>query len=135
MQLNIFFLTMIPLLIFSGSGCKSNKASAGTATRQEAAVKPETGKAPLVISFYSTGTGAAVDKREFFKKWIADYGVKNGVKITPREKAWGREGEYDFCFFFEGLSENQVKSFKDAAKQELAGVKNVHFLENHDCRQ
>lgn len=86
-------------------------------------------KFPLVLSFYSIGTG--VDRKHLrkFNEFLETYQPKLNPIVSP----WGREGEVDFCFKLSELSTKQHSQFVKQVREQLKDCKLVHIYENAPC--
>lgn len=86
-------------------------------------------KYPLVVSFYSIGTGVDGNYLRKFNEFLENYSPRLNPIITP----WGREGEVDFCFTLSELSTKQRSQFIKQVREQLKDCKLVHINENAPC--
>jgi hypothetical protein len=84
---------------------------------------------PLVLSFYSIGTGVDGNHLRKFNDFLESYQPKLNPIVTP----WGREGEVDFCFTLSELSTKQRSQFIKQVREQLKDCKLVHINENAPC--
>jgi hypothetical protein len=95
------------------------------------ATKPE--KFGLVVIFYSIGEGAEFQYISAFEDSIKNYSGKINKNIDYQRKAWGREGETDFCVPLIELTKQEKEEFISKIKATLKSAKWVNIFENHDC--
>jgi len=128
---NIALFTICSCLFFNIS-CKSNSSTKASGKENQSIVNQENKKEenyPLVLSFYSIGTGVDGTYLRKFNDFLESYQPKLNPIITP----WGREGEVDFCFTLNELSTNQRKKFIKEVRELLKDCKLVHIYENAPC--
>ncbi|CAN5626247.1 hypothetical protein BH11BAC1_BH11BAC1_25840 [soil metagenome] len=157
--------TIVAITIFASFGCKEPKTMNGTpapvpqkvtkagAVNENATLSagvvaiedPDTNTLikvasvdPLmrfIVSFYSIGSGIDRGQPDNLKTYTDVFGKKNSLTIEFSEMHWGREGEIDYCFTLNGLSEAQIVNFIAGAKVALKAAEHVHFIENQACRK
>ncbi|MEO8087326.1 MAG: hypothetical protein ABI763_10925 [Bacteroidota bacterium] len=89
----------------------------------------------FIVSFYSIGSGIDRGQPDNLKAFVDVFSKKNSKSIEFNEVHWGREGETDYCFTLNGLSDIQVIDFIEGAKGALKAAEHVHFNENQACRK
>ncbi|MBK8413304.1 MAG: hypothetical protein IPL22_01545 [Bacteroidetes bacterium] len=87
----------------------------------------------LIVSFISIGEGTDRQGRETLDAVLADWKTKKGKEITFESVAWGREGENDFCFRINNLSEKEQQIFVSDMKAAFKGRSLVQITENQPC--
>jgi hypothetical protein len=120
---SLFFLTL---------SCKSNNSTKASDKNNQSTVNQNTiqeEKYPLVLSFYSIGTGVDGNHLRKFSEFLESYQPKLNPIVTP----WGREGEVDFCFTLSELSTKQRSQFVKQVREQLKDCKLVHINENAPC--
>ncbi len=128
---NIAFYIICSLL-FLVLSCKSNNSSKASDKINQSTVNQNTiqeEKYPLVLSFYSIGSGVDGNHLRKFSEFLESYQPKLNPIITP----WGREGEVDFCFTLNELSTKQRNQFVKQVREQLKDCKLVHINENAPC--
>jgi hypothetical protein len=89
-------------------------------------VQDHTGKARLLVSFISIGTGIDLGMKEKFDAMIANHPKKPKVDMAP----WGREGEVDYYFNLTEMSPQEQADFVIKTKELLGKNERVHITEN-----
>lgn len=128
---NIAFYIICSLCIYILS-CKSNNSTKASDKNKTSTVNLNTTqeeKYPLVLSFYSIGSGVDGNHLRKFSEFLENYQPKLNPIITP----WGREGEVDFCFTLNELSTKQRNQFVKQVREQLKDCKLVHINENAPC--
>jgi hypothetical protein len=132
MQRKNIALFIICSCLFFNISCKSNSSTKALGKENLSIVNQETKKDknyPLVLSFYSIGTGVDGTHLRKFNEFLDSYQPKLNPIITP----WGREGEVDYCFSLIELSTNQRNKFVKQVRELLKDCKLVHINENAPC--
>lgn len=128
---NIAFYIIYSLLLLVLS-CKSNNSTKASDKTNQSTVNQNTiqeEKYPLVLSFYSIGSGVDGNHLRKFSEFLESY----QPKLTPIVTPWGREGEVDFCFTLSELSTKQRSQFVKQVREQLKDCKLVHINENAPC--
>ena len=84
----------------------------------------------LTVSFFSPGNG--IDRKA--KNEYINFLNANYSGLVYEETRWGREGELDFCFTLDELTEEQKVQFIQKSRELLFDSKKVHFYENKACK-
>ena len=86
---------------------------------------------PLVLSFYSRGSGIDYVAYKAILMTINEHNAINRTRLVFNTASWGREGEKDLCF----PRQNTINfdSFVSQVRSTLDSNKNVHVLINHPC--
>ena len=148
---------LVSLLIISLAGsvaCKSSKqknsAPAQTSTENKsttvvdkvekvdtaaASSVPEPSTYGFTVSFYSTGGGTDSKMIERFNAFVASYEKEKNVTLEHETNGWGREGEVDYCFKLDELSEKERNDFSQQAMKLLSESQLVHYMQNGQCHQ
>lgn len=132
MQRKNIALFIICSVLFMSFSCKSNsltKASNKDKQSVDNQKSMQEEKYPLVLSFYSIGTGVDGNHLRKFSEFLESYQPKLNPIITP----WGGEGEVDFCFTLSELSTKQQNQFVKQVREQLKDCKLVHINENAPC--
>lgn len=87
----------------------------------------------LIVSFISIGEGTDRQGRATLDGVLADWKTKKGKEITFESVAWGREGENDFCFRINNLSEKEQVLFVADMKEAFKGRSLIQIFENQAC--
>jgi len=93
--------------------------------------KMKTGHA-LVVSFISTGTGIDAEAQGRFEKELNNFNQRNTCRLVAEAKAWGREGERDYCVVC--LDETCLSTFAKQVKSLFKGNSRVLVQEHAACR-
>ena len=83
----------------------------------------------LVVSFYSPGNGIDQRAKSEYIKFLSS----NYPALAYEKTSWGREGEIDFCFLLDELTEIQKSQFIKKSKELLSNSKKIHIYENKAC--
>ncbi|GAB4255853.1 MAG: hypothetical protein Kow0079_12800 [Vicingaceae bacterium] len=87
----------------------------------------------IVISFISMGEGIDEKTRDelvkSFKLKIDEFKTRVNVEQVP----WGREGEIDYCFTLDNLTDSQKKELKKLIKQIVKDNQLINYQENVPC--
>jgi hypothetical protein len=131
---------LIPfILVLTIASCKNNSPSASAgdnAKKADSAVtqfKDTTEKYRLVVMFYSIGEGTEYQFIKAFEDSIGSFSHKSGKKINYSKKAWGREGETDFCLKLNELAEAEKEDFIQMTRDLFKKAKWVNVYENYTC--
>jgi hypothetical protein len=84
----------------------------------------------LVMSFISIGEGPDFQAKEKFENFVDSWNTSTGKNITYTTRAWGREGEVDYCFILNELTEKEQVQFIDEAKKAVSDSELVRIAEN-----
>jgi hypothetical protein len=119
-------------------------AEGGTTPAENGKVTAETGKKAadgglvttyrLTVSFISIGAGVDQKAKANWDKFVADYELKNKVKLAHETVSWGREGEVDYCYKLAELKDPKLSAFVAECKAQVLGNKLVQLKENANCR-
>ena len=132
-------------MMFASLACKSNKnaakaASGDATTNTQTTNEPQVSKSKLaadeyrfIVSFISFGGGPDFKTVELFKKYVEEYNEKHKMKATFETFPWGREGECDYCFKLDNLSEKEQQNFITGAGPILAKSDRVRASQNSKC--
>tara|TARA_B100000795_G_C22782854_1_gene433215 strand:+ start:1517 stop:1921 length:405 start_codon:yes stop_codon:yes gene_type:complete len=118
---------LVIVLLFSCRGTKDIRRDTGATT--ETTIADSLDNYGLIVSFYSPGNG--IDHK--MKQKYVDFITNNYPKIIYEKIKWGREGEIDFCFQFNELTENQINQFIKESKEVLSNSSRVHISKNSPC--
>lgn len=87
----------------------------------------------IVVSFISMGEGIDEKTRDelvkSFKLKIDEFKTRVNVEQVP----WGREGEIDYCFTLDNLTDSQKKELKKLIKQIVKDNQLINYQENVPC--
>lgn len=137
-------LSVTALVVLTAFSCKNQKSASGSAsapaTNTTPAPAPAVSPTPsatttsaseskadnvrFIASFYSIGQGIDAATKAEFEKFLSSYPKK--LNYSP--KAWGREGEVDYCLSLSELSSDEQSDFVLKAKKILTN--NVRMSEN-----
>ncbi len=87
------------------------------------------------ISFRSVGAG--IDRRSYksFLLLIEQFENDEKLKFSYEQIFWGREGEMDYCFHYEGLNEKQIVKFENKIKELFIESKSVYYSKETEKRK
>lgn len=80
----------------------------------------------LKVSFISIGQGINHEASKYFLKVIETFNKENKVNLQYKIVPWGREGEYNYCFY----EQEKIKEFINYSKKAMEQYENVEFHEN-----
>lgn len=132
------------LLIFciSFAACKSKNhhqhhhTSAGHSSMPDSSatteVKLDTSRF-MMVSFFSIGAGTDGKTRAAFLSHIEQYQQSHQNAIALSSKAWGREGEIDYCVDMTKLSSSELKEFKNTLSEILYNKELVRVKYESAC--
>lgn len=88
----------------------------------------------LVVYFFSVASGSDYEHIVKLEDYIGEYAHKHNKKVIDyQKKAWGREGETDFCLKLEELSPSEQESFILGVRDVLSTAQHVNIFENQPC--
>jgi hypothetical protein len=134
MKITISFLILLTVI-----SCKNNSQTASTvdnSIKTDSVVtqfKDTTEKYRLVVMFYSIGEGTEYQFIKAFEDSISSFSQKSGTKINYSKKAWGREGETDFCLKLSELAKPEIEDFIQMTRDMFKKAKWVNVYENYTC--
>lgn len=91
--------------------------------------------AKFTVVFFSIGEGTDSEERNSFENFVDEFQKENKFIFNMKKIPWGREGEVDYCFIFDNVTEEMKNKFVNKVKEMLSTNKLVHLFENKDCRQ
>lgn len=91
--------------------------------------------AKFTVVFFSIGQGTDSEARNNFEKFVDGFQKENTFIFNMKKIPWGREGEVDYCFVFDNVTEEIKNKFINKVKELLSTNKLVHLFENKDCRE
>ncbi len=120
------------------SSADSKNNSGGTTantstTTGDATMKNDTNYR-LIVSFISIGEGIDSKARESMDSMINSLKERKKSSITMEIMPWGREGEVDYCFKLNELSEKEREDFVSEVKTQFKGNNLVQIAENQPAR-
>jgi hypothetical protein len=90
---------------------------------------------PIIVSFYSIGSGIDYERFESFKSWLDASPYKKEGKISFKIIAWGREGEKDFCIILNSKNNNEKDQLIQSIRSQLANAEHVHIIQDQNCKE
>lgn len=96
---------------------------------------PEPPTYGLSVSFYSTGGGTDSKMITRFNEFVAAYEKEKNVTLVVEKNSWGREGEVDYCYKLDELSEKERNDFSQQATKLLSESQLVHVMQNGRCHE
>ena len=123
----IAFLVFGFILIVSCSNTKNLKSDKHSNTETSTQESEEI--YGLIVSFYSPGNG--IDRQA--KNGYIGFLSTKYPKLVFEKIKWGREGEVDFCFLLDELTDKQKGQFIKKSKKLLSDSQKVHFYEDRAC--
>jgi len=136
------FFAIIAFAALSVTGCKSQEETSSTQPVQKKATKggesisndskpaPQAETCRLVVSFISIGEGPDFQAKDKVENFVSKWNDEKKQNVFYEAKAWGREGEVDFCFKLNELTEKEQLVFIDGAKASVSESELVRFKEN-----
>jgi hypothetical protein len=87
------------------------------------------------ISFRSIGAG--IDRKSYksFLLFLEQFENDEKLKCSYEQIFWGREGEMDYCFHYEGLNEKQIVKFENKIKELFIESKSVYYSKETEKRK
>lgn len=89
----------------------------------------------FTVVFFSIGQGTDSEARNNFEKFVDEFQKENKFIFNMKKIPWGREGEVDYCFVFDNVTEELKNKFVKKVKEMLSSNTLVHLFENKDCRE
>lgn len=80
----------------------------------------------LKVSFISIGQGINFEAAKYFPQVIDKFNKEQKVNLKYDKIPWGREGEFNYCFY----EQKKIEKFIELAKKEMKKYENVEFHEN-----
>ncbi|MCU0524477.1 MAG: hypothetical protein MUF72_06590 [Elainella sp. Prado103] len=102
---------------------------------QKTAMK-ETASQPihrLVVSFRSECCGTDRAAIERIDRFIAEFEQAHHSQINFEKSVWGREGEFDYCFDLNQISETVTLAFITGIYEQAQASRLVNVTENGTC--
>lgn len=87
----------------------------------------------LVVSFRSECCGpdrAAIDRVNHF---IAEFELTHQIHLKFDKTAWGREGEFDYCFDLSDTDESLALALAEGLRKQTQESHLVSIIENEIC--
>lgn len=84
----------------------------------------------LIVSFISIGEGRDEKLKLNFDAYIVQYEKTHNKILTIDKYTWGREGEIDYCFWLNNLTQQEQSAFIEDAKKIFGQSKLVFTKEN-----
>lgn len=94
----------------------------------------QTGNSRLIVSFISIGEGTDFKAKDSMDVFLRNYEQASGKAVKFEAVPWGREGEVDYCFVLNELSEKEQKKFVADIRSRLSFSQLVQISENQPCR-
>jgi hypothetical protein len=107
------------LLFFLAVSCSTTKKN------EQANFSTDSNKCNMNVSFRSIGAG--IDRKSY-KSFLL-------FKLTYEQIFWGREGEMDYCFHYQGLNEKQIVKFEKEIKELFIESKSVYYSKETEKRK
>jgi len=87
------------------------------------------------VSFRSIGAG--IDRKSYksFLLFLEQYENEEKVKFSYEQIFWGREGEMDYCFHYDGFNEKQIIKFENKIKELFIESKSVYYSKETEKRK
>lgn len=108
-------------------------AQQGTNTQQTTSTHNQQETYPIIVSFYSIGSGTNKAARKQFQDYIEKFEKRYHLNIDRGETSWGREGETDYCFDLMKMSHKKKSKFIRGLKSLLGKAPQVRITENSPC--
>ncbi len=128
---SLFFAGFVLLLVFSAckhtqpvSVIKQEKAKSVAPVNKESIVV----KYRLIVSFFSRGAGINRELKSEFEKFL-----KQHDDLKYEVFRWGREGEVDYCFKLEEMTQQQQEDFVKKVSGLLNNADMIRVIENMEC--
>ena len=124
-------ISAVLILVLLTLSCSSTKiVNDTTETVAENGNSDSKNNYSLIVSFYSPGNG--IDGK--VKKEYTVFLTNSYPKVVYEEAKWGKEGEIDFCFQLDELTESQKEQFIKESLELLSKSKKVNTYQNAPCR-
>jgi hypothetical protein len=105
---------------------------AGMSTQASGAVQEKTYR--YIVSFFSVASGPDRESMTAFEKFVSTYATDHKIAIEAEKISWGREGEMDYCYSLNSMTNDDQVAFIAAAKSQLNTAKQVNTFENEPCK-
>jgi hypothetical protein len=117
------------LLFFLAVSCSTTKKN------EQANFSTDSNKCNMNVSFRSIGAG--IDRKSYksFLLFKDQFENAEKVKLTYEQIFWGREGEMDYCFHYQGLNEKQIVKFEKEIKELFIESKSVYYSKETEKRK
>ena len=79
----------------------------------------------LNISFRSLGAGIDRKSYKVFLTYLEEFENEEKIKLSYEQLFWGREGEMDYCFKYENLTQKQIQKLEKEIKEKFIESKTV----------
>ena len=117
------------ILFFVFVSCDISKKST------ESTFSKDTNICKLNVSFRSLGAGIDRKTHKTFLNYIEQFENEEKVKLAYDKIFWGREGEVDYCFQYNSLSEKQIIKFEQQLKEVFVESKSVYTSKETEKRK
>jgi hypothetical protein len=117
------------ILFFVFVSCDTSKKST------EAIFSKDTNICKLNVSFRSIGAGIDRKTHKTFLNYIEQFEKEEKVKLAYDKIFWGREGEVDYCFQYNSLSQKQIIKFEQQLKEVFVESKSVYSTKDTEKRK
>jgi hypothetical protein len=117
------------ILFFVFVSCDTSKKST------EAIFSKDTNICKLNVSFRSIGAGIDRKTHKTFLNYIEQFEKEEKVKLVYDKIFWGREGEVDYCFQYNSLSQMQIIKFEQQLKEVFVESKSVYSTKDTEKRK
>ena len=117
------------LLFFLAVSCSTTKKN------EQSNFSTDSNKCNMNVSFRSIGAG--IDRKSYksFLLFKDEFENAEKVKLTYEQIFWGREGEMDYCFHYQGLNEKQIVKFEKEIKEFFIESKSVYYSKETEKRK
>ena len=88
----------------------------------------------VIISFISIGEGPSLTGHDKLQNFLNFQNENTEKNLKCDTIPWGREGEVDYCFTLEELSEGEQENFMGELRRSLEGDELIRIEENTVCR-
>lgn len=119
--MKLFVIIGFTLLSLTLNQCHSFKKNQKNTTQEI-----NTQKVRLKVSFISIGQGINFEAAKYFPQLIEKFNKEYKVNLKYEKVPWGREGEFNYCFY----EQKKIEEFILLAKKEMSKFENVEFHEN-----
>ncbi len=79
----------------------------------------------LNVSFRSIGAGIDRKSYKIFLTYLEEFENEEKIKLSYEQLFWGREGEMDYCFKYENLTQKQIQKLEKEIKEKFIESKTV----------
>lgn len=86
----------------------------------------DTNHVKIKVSFISIGQGVNYHAAKKFREILEEFQQKNKIQLKYEIKPWGKEGEFNYCFY----EQSKLDEFIDYAKKVMENYEHVEFHEN-----